>query len=86
VDTQPLVDVPQVVFHRLGRQEQRGRGLPGGFPAGEQQRDLQLLRRQHVGRAGVPWLAGFPGGGQLGAGPLGPRPGVERLERVRRRA
>src|SRR6185437_1838018 len=44
VDAEPLVDVPQVVLHGLGAEEQRRRGLPGRLARGQQQCDLQFLR------------------------------------------
>jgi hypothetical protein len=86
VDTESLVDVPEVVLDRLGAEEQRGRGFPRRLPPGEQQRDLQLLRRQIVEGARVPGPARFAGGRELGAGPLSPGPGVEAVEGVHRRA
>ena len=54
VDAELLVHVAQVVLDGLRAQEQRGRGLPGGLPPGEQDGDLQLLRGQLVERVRVP--------------------------------
>ena len=86
VDAELLVDVAQVVLDGLRAEEQRGRGFPGRLARGEQQRDLQFLRRQLLQRAGVPPPEGLAGRGELGAGPVGPGTGVEVIERVRRRA
>ena len=56
-DGELAVDVAQVVLDGLRAEEERGRGLAGRPAVGQQQRDLQLLRRQLVdacsGRGGA---------------------------------
>ena len=74
----------QVVLDRLRTQEQRRRRLTGRLPAREQQRDLQLLRGQFVDRARVAPAQRLAARGQLGARLLGPRLGIEALERLDR--
>src|SRR6185437_12842782 len=84
VDVQLLVDVPEVILHGLGAQEQRGRGFPCCPPARQGQRDLQLLRGQLVDRARIPPQERLAGGREFGARPAGPWTGAETLEDVQR--
>jgi hypothetical protein len=82
VDPQFLVDVAEVVFDRLRAEEQRGRRLPCRFSRCEQERNLQLLRRQFVDHARLPPPASLARGRELGTGPIGPGAGVEALEHI----
>ena len=72
VDVELQVDVAQVVLDRLRAEEQRGGGLPRGLAAGQQQRDLQLLRGQLVDRARVAPPQRLAGRRELGCGPARP--------------
>src|SRR3954471_18125061 len=86
VDVELHVDVAEVVLDRLGAEEQRRGGLARRLARGEQEPDLQLLGRERVDRA---WLAPaqrLARGRELRAGAVGPRPRVEALERLPRRA
>src|ERR1700733_10797507 len=87
VDSESLVDVAEVVFDGLRAEEQRGGGFPRGSPAGEQQRNLELLRCQVVDACAVvaPPVR-FTGSCEFRPGTVGPRPGTESVEVVHRRA
>src|ERR1700729_3353072 len=87
VDCESLVDVAEVVFDGLRAEEQRGGGFPRGPPAGEQQRNLELLRCQVVdGCAVVAPPVRFTGSCEFGPGTVGPGSGTESVEVVHRRA
>src|SRR3954447_9080371 len=74
------IDVTEVVFDRLGTEEERRGSLARRLPLGEETRDLQLLRRQVVERARVAAARGLARGRELRASLLGPRARPERFE------
>src|SRR5690242_5311289 len=80
------VRVAEVVLNGLRAQEERRGGLAHGAAAGEEQRDLQLLRCQVVERRRVAAPRGLAGRRELAARPLGPRRRAEVVERREGRA
>src|SRR5580698_9279524 len=81
VDSESLVDVAEVVFDGLRAEEQGGGGFPRRSPAGEQQRNLELLRRQVVDAcADVTPPVRFSGSCEFRPGTVGPGPGTESVE------
>src|SRR5215207_3973403 len=80
VDSELAIRVAQVVLDGLGAEEQLRRRLARGVPAREHERDLELLRRQVVERAGVAPPRALAGRQQLRVCALAPRRGAERLE------
>src|SRR3954447_8941116 len=74
------IDVTEVVFDRLGTEEERRGRLARRLPLGEETRDLQLLRREVVERARVAAARRLARGRELRPSLLGPRVRTERLE------
>src|SRR3954467_8512561 len=72
-DAELAVHVAQVVLDRLRAEKQRRRSLACGAPFGEEDGDLELLRREVVEGARIAATGGLAGGCQLGARKLGPR-------------
>src|SRR5215475_13756028 len=62
-----VVDVPQVVLHGLGGDEEPGSGLTVGRTRGDGQRDLEFLRGEQVGRRLMGWGEAQTARGDLGA-------------------
>src|SRR4051794_21872303 len=79
-------DAAQVALDRLGAEEELRAGLAVGRPLGHEQGDLQLLRRELLGRAAVAPARVLTGGGELLAGPVGPGRGADALEDLERGA
>src|SRR4051794_21579516 len=80
VDRELAIRVAEVVLDRLRAEEERRRGLPRRPSLGEQERDLELLRRQLVERARLPAPGRLAGRGQLRPRELRPRRGTEVVE------
>src|SRR5262249_23468986 len=80
VDAELLVDVAQVVFDRLRAQKQGRCGLAGRLTCGEQQRDLELLRRQLVDGGRFAAAECLAAGLNLAVCSLCPRTRVEALK------
>src|SRR5580692_2376181 len=86
VQAELAVDVPQVVLDGLRAEEQGRRGLPGRAAGGEQERDLQFLRRELLDGTGGSPAQRLAGRRELGPRAVGPRAGAQALERRRGRA
>src|SRR6516164_3942207 len=68
-DAKLAEDLAQVVLDGAGADEQPGGDLPVGQVLGDQQRDLLLLRSEHLRRFGAAWAGLLAGRAQLGPGP-----------------
>src|SRR5262249_4508309 len=80
VDRELPVRVSQVVLDGLRAEEERRRSLTRRLAVGEEERDLELLRRQLVERRRDAAPGRLAGRRQLGAGKLAPRDGAELVE------
>ena len=84
MDAELAVGVAQVVLDRLRAEEHGCRGFARGPAAGEEERDLELLRGQAAEPARVARSDALTRRGELGAGGPGPRRGAEIVEDVER--
>ena len=86
MDAEFAVDPAEVELDGLRGHEQGGGRLAVGRAAGDEQGHLRLLRGQVVGGRGLAPPDGLTCRAQLGARPLRPRRGAERVEGGERRA
>src|SRR4051794_25508614 len=84
-DAELAVDVAQVVLDRLRAEEHRRRRLARRPPAGEEERDLELLRRELIQRRRIAPACGLARRAELGACQVRPRRRAERVECLDRR-
>src|SRR4051794_8159006 len=81
-DAELREDLPHVIVDRARAEEQARGHLLVRRALGHEPRDLQLLRRQLVDRAGGALAGGLAARAQLYACALGPGTGAQQLERV----
>src|SRR4051812_47086646 len=79
-DVELLEDLPQVVVDRPRAQEELGRDLPVRRALADEAGDLQLLRCELVGSAGITFACRLTAGAELAPRPLLPRNGPEAPE------